>query len=210
MKKNIKITKSIKNKFVNIIFRNKIITEIKWRVKNKPIPAPHFIKQRIIKSYARKFSIKIFIETGTYLGDTIMSLRNNFDKIYSIELDKILFENAKNKFSKYHHIHIFQGDSSDILPDILLKINQPALFWLDGHYSGGITSKGNLNTPVIKEIELILSHKIKNHVILIDDARLFIGKEDYPTLIEFEAFIKKIDLKLDFQVHNDIIRIIKL
>lgn len=210
MKKIIKISKSIKNKLVNTLFHNKIINEIKWRANNKPIPAPHFIKQRIIRSYANKFSIKIFIETGTYLGDTVMSMRNKFDEIYSIELDKILFEKAVNKFINYPHINILQGDSSEILPNILSKINEPALFWLDGHYSGGITSKANLNTPILKEIELILDHKIKDHIILIDDARLFIGKEDYPTLIELEAFIKKVDLELDFQVHDDIIRIIKI
>src|SRR3989344_2981071 len=186
----------------------KTINEIKWRAKRKPFPPPYFIKQRIIKKYAKKFSLDIFVETGTYLGSTILSVRNLFDDIYSIELDESLFEKAQNKFMSYPHVNILHGDSSKILPIILSKIDKPTLFWLDGHYSAGITAKGCLNTPILKELESILNHKIKNHVILIDDARCFVGKDDYPTIVELELFVKKINQNLSFKNENDIIRII--
>ncbi len=185
----------------------KTINEIKWRVTRKPSPPPHFIKQRIIKKYAKKFSLDIFIETGTYLGSTILSVRNLFDDIYSIELDGALFEKARNKFMPYPHINILRGDSSKVLPIILSKIDKPALFWLDGHYSAGITAKGDLNTPILKELKLILNHKIKKNIILIDDARCFVGKDDYPTIAELESFVKKINPNLSFKNEDDIIRI---
>lgn len=205
MKKSIKL---LIIKIINILSLNKILTEIKWRINNKPVPPPHFIKQRIIKNYAKKYSLEIFIETGTYLGETVMSVRNRFKQIFSIELNQPLFERAKNIFIKYPHIQILHGDSSTVLISILSKIDKPALFWLDGHYSAGITSKGSLNTPILKELELILKHKINNHIILIDDARCFIGKDDYPTITELKSYIKNINPKINFRVDNDIIRII--
>lgn len=200
--------KEIKRRLVDDIRR--IATEIRWRIEGKPVPPPHFIKQRIIKDYAKKSAIEIFVETGTYTGSTTMSVKNIFSKIYSIELDEALFNKARAKFAIYPHIHIFQGDSSKVLPSVLSTIEKPALFWLDGHYSEGITAKGDLNTPILKELELILNHKIKYHVILIDDARCFVGKDDYPTILELESFIKTINPKLSFSVRNDIIRIISL
>ena len=190
--------------------RYRIITEIKWRVAGKPVPPPHFIKQRIIKNFANKFDIKVFIETGTYHGSTTWAVRNTFDEIYSIELDRVLYEKACEKFKFLPHIHIVNGDSSKILPEILSKIDKPVLFWLDGHYSGGATAKGNLETPILEELKSVLNHKVKNHIILIDDARLFVGKNDYPTIAELKSFVSKINPNLSFEIENDIIRIVKL
>jgi hypothetical protein len=53
------------------------------------------------------------------------------------------------------------------------QLQEPALFWLDGHYSGVDTGKDELDTPVSAELEAILGSPVKGHVILIDDARCF-------------------------------------
>ena len=37
-------------------------------------------------------------------------------------------------------ISIIQGDSGKILNSITNKLKKPAIFWLDGHYSSGITA----------------------------------------------------------------------
>ena len=87
------------------------------------------------------------------------------------------------------------------------KINERAIFWLDGHYSDGITAKGDLNTPILKELEAILSHNIKDHIILIDDARCFVGKDDYPTIEQLKNFVYKRNNNLKFEIEYDIIRI---
>ena len=85
------------------------------------------------------------------------------------------------------------GDSGEILPELLNNINEPILFWLDGHYSAGNTSKGSLNTPIIKELVTIFQHPIKQHIILIDDARLFNGADDYPTSVEVSTIAENTD-----------------
>ena len=178
-----------------------------WYFKGKPVPPPHLIKQEVVKKYSEKFAIKIFIETGTYLGEMIDAVKEKFEKVISIELDKKLFYKAKNKFSTNNHIEIINGDSAKVLFEILTKIEKPTLFWLDGHYSGGTTAKGYLNTPIYQELNAILSHKIKNHIILIDDARLFIGKDDYPTLSQLQSLVLQKNPRLNFEYKNDIIRI---
>ena len=156
--------------------------------------------------YANKFSINIFIETGTYLGKTVEAVKNKFKEIYSIELNKELYLKAKQKFIKYKHINIILGDSSIKLPKILSNIDSPCLFWLDAHYSGKNTSKTDLQTPIIRELLSILNHPNKNHVILIDDAHEFTGKNDYPTIPELKEIVNQYEEKV-LIIKENIIRI---
>lgn len=58
------------------------------------------------------------------------------------------------------------------LYDVIKNINSSITFWLDGHYSGYDTAQGDENNPILKELEQIKKHHIKNHTILIDDIRL--------------------------------------
>jgi hypothetical protein len=182
---------------------------IDWEIKGKPVPPPQLYKREVLKKYGLSNGIKTFIETGTYLGQTISYLKNDFDKLISIELDPELYERAKKKFSRNKKIHIYRGDSGEVLEDILKNITEPSLFWLDGHYSSGITAKGKLNTPILQELDHILDHTIEEHVILIDDARCFTGEDDYPTIMFLENYIREKKKGLQFSVQDDIIRIHK-
>lgn len=158
----------------------------------------------------------IFIETGTFLGDTIEFFKNNFKELYSIELSKDLAERATKRFNADHHIKIIQGNSATELKSILAKITSQCIFWLDGHYSTEfwlgdeyiITAKGDKNTPILKELSQIADHSLKDHIILIDDARLFIGKSDYPSIAKLKKFISKKMPLHGFEIKNDIIRIL--
>lgn len=188
----------------------KIISDIEvfvWGIKNKPTPLPHKKKVKIISVYSERFHIQTLIETGTYLGQTVDDLKNTFDKIYSIELDKTLYKNARKIFFKDKGVKIIQGDSAIILPDLIKEVKTPTLFWLDAHYSGGITAKGTEETPILNELRSISKSKIKNHVILIDDARNFTGLYDYPTIKETKLFVSRYFPNYKIGIKNDIIRI---
>jgi len=178
-----------------------------WERQGKPSPPPHIIKERVIREYAQKFRTRTLIETGTYLGQMVHAMKNSFDRILSFELDWALYEEANRRFAPYNHISIVHGDSGEILGDFLASINKPCLFWLDGHYSGGITAKAALETPVRRELEHIFDHPVSKHVILIDDARCFTGENDYPTLQELQEFVLQKRPHWKFKVENDIIRI---
>ncbi len=179
-----------------------------WIQSGKPIPPPHIVKVQAIKEYARKYKISTFVETGTYLGDMVYAIKDDFDKIFSIELGQELFFNAQKRFSSQKHITIWQGDSGEVIKDVLSRINTPCLFWLDGHYSEGITAKGDLDTPISNELLHIFNHSLAHQqIILVDDARCFTGTNDYPTTEALADAVKKSGFN-NFEVEDDIFRII--
>ena len=179
-----------------------------WQKAGKPAPPPHIVKQRAIKQIKSKFKYQLFIETGTYLGDMVEAQKKNFNKVYSIELSSDLYRDAVKRFENDKNITLLQGDSGDVLIDLMPTIKQPAIFWLDGHYSAGYTAKGKKNCPIYEELTAIFNAGAMHHVLLIDDARLFIGKDDYPTISELTAFTKKHFPLADIYCDNDIIHIL--
>ena len=114
-----------------------------------------------------------FIETGTYMGATIDNLKDFFENIYTIELNKNLFLYSKKKFQNNNNIKCIQGNSSEQLELILNNHNQDTIFFLDGHWSGGETSKGPEDVPLLKELQIINKYFKNRGIIIIDDLRLF-------------------------------------
>lgn len=178
-----------------------------WGKKGSLLPMPNLGKQQVVIEYIKKFSPAIFIETGTYKGKMIYAVQPHIKEIYSIELSKTYYRKAQARFAGYPNIHILQGQSGEVLPQVLDNINKPCLFWLDAHYSGGSTTKGQSNTPVMQELDCILNHRnADEHIILIDDAGCFIGDNDYPATKELRSFILKVHPDWIFEVKDDIIR----
>lgn len=178
-----------------------------WEKSGCAGPMPNWGKQRTVIEYIKRFSPDVFIETGTYKGKMIYAVMPYIQEIYSIELDEKHATNAKKRFEGYPNIHIIQGESSEVLPELLKGIDKKCLFWLDAHYSGGSTAKAELQTPIMQELDCIFRHpKADEHIILIDDARCFAGENDYPTLGNLRKFIIQNRPKWNFVVLHDIIR----
>lgn len=181
-----------------------------WKKQGCPAPPPEIIKRRKIKSIQSKFKYKILIETGTYLGDMINYQINNFKYLYTIELSEDLFIRATERFKEYNHVKTIQGDSGIELKKLMKTITESCIFWLDGHYSGvfnGVqTAKGEKDSPIFKELEAICKTPY-NHFILIDDARLFNGTNDYPTLDELSKYILANRPNSKISIETDIILI---
>jgi hypothetical protein len=178
-----------------------------WKQAGRPVPPPEFVKRVTLADYGAAFGIDTLIETGTFLGGALYALKDRFKTLYSVELSTDLAVKARHRFRHYPHIHILNGDSGALLPQILSSVSGPCLFWLDGHYSGGFTALASLETPILAELRTIFDHQIKNHVMLIDDARLFDGTHDYPTIEELRVLTAQERPDYDFSVVNDIIRI---
>lgn len=161
------------------------------------LPVPRLVKWEVVESYS--YAADVFVETGTYLGHMANAASQWFDEVHTIELEPTLAEKARQRFRHDPSIHVYEGDSSKILPDVLARVDRPALFWLDAHYSRGITARGDIDTPVADELRLVLQHPM-TRAILIDDARLF-GQGDYPALEKIqdhaEAAGKRIEVELD-------------
>lgn len=168
---------------------------------------PHYVKRDILRRYARTYRLRSFVETGTYFGEMVDALKGEFEQIQSIELDDFLFERAKRRFMSCSHIRIFHGNSALMLPLALASVDRPALFWLDAHYSGGITACDDQHSPILLELDHIFHHPIRGHVIVIDDARLFGRDLAYPTLEQLQHFIDGQSPPRKLEVIDDVIRI---
>ena len=144
-----------------------------------------------VKALVKRFDVPIFLETGAGEGDGIAyAISCGFEKIISIE---IIFEQVLKLNEKFIHenVHMLYGDSLVLLDQILPKINQNVLFWLDAHYPGAdlanvtpeqrvqmylAEQNDDIRLPLEKELELIKKYR-KNYkdVILMDDLTLYKG-----------------------------------
>jgi hypothetical protein len=115
-----------------------------------------------------------YIETGTYLGDGIKCLINNYKNIHSIELSEKWYNYNVEQFKNNNNVKIYLGDSKKKLPELLNNINEPITIYLDAHYSGGTTAFGEEEVPLLFELEILKNRKYDD-IIIIDDCRL-LGK----------------------------------
>lgn len=164
-------------------------------------------KREYIAGWAERAGIKTFVETGTYLGKTVRFMSGRVDRCYSIELSQDLYEAAKSSLARHQNISLYCGDSAEILPAILKEIDQPALFWLDAHYSSGKTAGGKDYNPIAAELRAIFDHPVKDHLVLIDDAREFIGMNGYPTIRQMRKLVSSYGDGYTMIINNDIIAI---
>lgn len=122
-----------------------ILDTISWKKRNYCMHSPQFIKEGCIFQHNIKDSI--WVESGTYLGNTTRFLGSFAKHVYSIEPQMNLFEYATWRFNSKKNISILHGLSENILPNLIKNISGDICFWLDGHYSEGITFKGPLSAP---------------------------------------------------------------
>lgn len=179
----------------------------RWEQRGKPVPPPHIVKQRTIRTFADRFGLKILVETGTYYGDMVEAMKRRFSRIYSIELNRELCEKAAKRFQGDRHVKIIQGDSGVELGKLVGQLDQPALFYLDGHYSGGTTAKGDNDTPIYEELAHIFSARHRGHVIVIDDARCFGSDPSYPSIEKLSEFVRSKRPDARIEIEDDSIRI---
>src|SRR5215471_12987772 len=114
-----------------------------WKLRGEPVRSPHLIKQRTVREYAERYRLNVLVETGTYYGEMVAAMKNRFQEIHSVEFDSRLAQRAQKKFAGRAHIHIHQGDSQHMVPELLQSLGRPALFWLDAGYYGWAGLQGD-------------------------------------------------------------------
>jgi FkbM family methyltransferase len=183
---------------------------VRWALDGTPGTAPEAVKRLTILDYLDRFGYNLVVETGTYHGNTSAALAASGVTVHTIELSEMYYRKACERFTGTPNVVCHHGDSGRLLPAVLDEIDQPAVLWLDGHYSMLDTAKGDLETPIVAELETVFARRDKRHVILIDDARCFGSFPDYPALAEVEEMVKRNLPGYSFSVLHDIIRILPL
>ena len=138
-----------------------------WLQNGFPIPAPPEVKRSVLKRNGIPGAN--WIETGTYLGETSFYLSNFFNHVTTIEPNFELHERAKEKYKYIKNIDFVLGASETKFDHVMLSHSGKLNIFLDGHYSGGITSKTEYVTPLVVEVDSIIKNLEK-----FDEIRLFI------------------------------------
>ena len=160
-----------------------------WRARNFSPPSPDVIKHQILMNNNLKDSL--WIETGTYYGETTKLLSKISKKTISIEADKNLFEISNKILKNFKNVEILNGKSEDLLDKVISKnLNfKNVCIYLDAHlcqdHLKNTKTFGNENTatPILNELEIVSKYvaSFEKIVVLIDDIRLFQGKfQNYP------------------------------
>jgi hypothetical protein len=168
------------------------------------VSPPHSIKVRVLRSYLPRLRKPLFVETGTFLGDTVAAVKRFCGKVISIEIQPDLYSFAKRRFAQDVNVELICGDCVKELPLVLDRIREPAVFWLDGHHSGGITGRGLQPDPIVTSLQQIRRHSIDTHTLLIDDARCF-ASQNQPSFAEVVHELNAINPHYRISVHHDII-----
>jgi hypothetical protein len=146
----------------------------------------------IVLALKDAIGLRCFFETGTYLGDTTARAARHFARVVTVERAEAFHRRARERFAGSRTIECRLGESREWIARLLPEL-PPSLFWLDAHWSGGETAGEGEECPVLREIAL-LAPAADRHVILIDDARLFLAPppaphcpEQWPTIGEITA-----------------------
>lgn len=117
--------------------------------------------------------LTVFIETGTYSGNTTGAMASLFREAHTIELGHEQAVAAKHLLAECANVTVHEGASEDILPRLLRQLaDDRLLLWLDGHYSGPGTALGATECPLLAELAAT-AVCCNTFVVVVDDARYF-------------------------------------
>jgi hypothetical protein len=142
------------------------------------------------------------VETGTFLGDTAIALRNLVPNVWSVELIDSMYRQAQAHVGKREGIELLLGYSPEVLERLASEVTGPTLFWLDAHgKTDGVPDvpSGCLECPVLDEIAAIAKFpRAEDSCILVDDARALFGPmlhhnpAEWPTFTEVSDALRSI------------------
>ena len=139
------------------------------------------IDPKLIEALQGHLNFDVFVETGTFQGETVDNIRHYFNQIFSVELSKHYYDLALSKFNNDSGITLLNADSASALTTIMPTIqNRPVVFWLDAHWCVANDTAGESSQcPLLKELHAI-KHLNNQSMIIIDDARLFLAAPQKP------------------------------
>lgn len=177
-----------------------------WRSRGWSSPAPPQVKWSVLQRYAIPHAS--WIETGTYRGDTTKFLSSIAREVISIEPQPELADGARARLRNLSNVQVLTGTSEALFSEVVAGMTGPCCFWLDGHYSSGMTYKGSTDTPVAHELSVIgaSAQRLGRIRVFVDDWRCFRPSSqeyaDFPTKRQLVNWAE--DSGLTWTVEHDI------
>lgn len=143
-----------------------------------PFNADVNIENEFLKLKER-FNITTAIETGACLGGTTIFLGQNFDRAFTIEINKAWLKIAIGRIEAAgvgEKVKAYLGSSEKVLDDIiqLYSIGDDTIFFLDSHW--------NQYCPLQDELRIIAKNKLKPVIVIHDfkvDGEPALGYDSY-------------------------------
>ena len=177
-----------------------------------PLPLG-ILPPQMMRDLRDRYGLKQFVETGTASGRTAMQALAYFDQVTTCELSFAQFCVLKSRLPEPpppKRLILLNMDSPRMLRDVFANPGcLPALVWLDAHYCGG--PKLGPECPLLDELRAVGGTRGR-HVILIDDARLFVNPpppphdaSQWPTIGEIRELCERLGPTDQMDVIGDII-----
>jgi hypothetical protein len=165
-----------------------------------------YMKYKVLRRLAQRTGARCLIEAGTFLGVTAGRCAPVFERVFTIELDATLAERARTHLRRFSNVEVLEGDAMKLLPQVMARTHaRDAVVFLDGHYSGGTTARGEVPEPAIAELEVLARHVDRICGVVIDDFRLFGTESGFPSKGELVTAAERAfpSARFDLAVHAD-------
>ncbi len=155
------------------------------------------IDTQLIRYLKQLLPLSIFVETGTFEGESVAKARPFFEKLYTVELSDEYYAKAAARFKGYSDIYVHQGDSVQFLQKLRPELkDKSVIYWLDAHWCIAEGTAGDKSQcPLLQELEAI-DNLNSQSIVLIDDARYFLCPPPVPHEISqwpnFDAVVNKL------------------
>lgn len=135
----------------------------------------------MVSFLARHLPFEVFVETGTFEGESIDRIKPYFNRFYSVELSEHYWRLSIKRFENDSQVTIIHGHAPGFLKELMPELKgKTVLFWLDSHWCGAEATGGETSQcSLLDELKAIDSLENES-VILIDDARLFLCPPGVP------------------------------
>lgn len=172
---------SVRNR--NSLEPSRLAAAYGWFNGDHLVSPPAISKQRHLLHTLRSRNHRIFVEAGTYKGETTAFFVPHVDQVISVELHDGLYAAAQRRFANESKVTLVHGDSLIEIPKIVANCSSPPLVFLDGHFSGEGTAEGVEMEPAESTLSRLADVTPAGTTIVIDDLRLFgSGLSGFPQL----------------------------
>ncbi len=171
------------------------------------------IDKKLLQLFRQRLQAAMFVETGTYQGDSLNVAADIFDECHSIELSYDLYEAAQRKFASRANIKLHQGESATILNAASEQFaERPVVFWLDAHWCVGENTAGQDSQSPLRDELRAIRRLHPQSVVLIDDARLYLCPPpephrfaDWPDFHDIVILLQSLSQHHQLMILNDVI-----
>lgn len=169
------------------------------------------IDSRLLTALQKILPLDVFVETGTFHGDSVQVAKPYFKQIYSIEFSLEYYQEAQRKYQDDLSVSIINGDSGLVLADLMTKLKTRAtVFWLDTHSGMRVkNTEKSTHCVLLTELKAIV-HLNEDSLIIVNDARSFLSTPQasheisrWPSFNEVSSALQALSQVHDIIIIND-------